>query len=387
MSESALPPRPRQLMLAAGIVIGGSLLHVASVFDALGSLQSVDVRKQLQEVVSSGAGRDLGVTLDQVTAGVRAGLNVAGVCAAVAFVLGIFVLQRHRGARVGLSVLAVPLLVTAPLAGGFLGALVAVASLMLWAGPAGDWYAGRPIRETGRPRKDREDRPDRSGMNERSTTQPNPVSPPASSPTGGLSTRAPSAAPDATHDFGAPDPEPADAAAGQLAAADVPVAAPPATSPEGVTTVGPPPPPVRLACLVAGVFSGIVALLYLAAVVALLVDREAIVDRVVDAPAWKDSGLEPDLLVPLLWFGVLLFLAWSLGAVALAWLTYRHHDWARYLLAVSAGLTLVMGVVAFPLGVVHQVACVVTMIALFNPRSRAWFRRRVSAPGRRSAGD
>ena len=49
-----------------------------------------------------------------------------------------------------------PILLTAPLTGGITGALVVVAILMLWSGPARDWFAGRPVRELqvpGRPDK------------------------------------------------------------------------------------------------------------------------------------------------------------------------------------------------------------------------------------------
>ena len=52
------------------------------------------------------------------------------------------------------------------------------------------------------------------------------------------------------------------------------------------------PAPVRVACLLTWVFSGSVALMYLAAAVALVVDRAAIVDRVVATPAWRDTGIE-----------------------------------------------------------------------------------------------
>src|ERR1700712_299904 len=123
MTDAELPPRPRQLMVAAGVVIGGSVFLVAAGFDALAHLESVDTPEQMEQVVSSSAGRDLGVTLDQAVDAMRAALGVTAVCAAVAVVLGIFVLQRHRGARLGLSVVAVPLLFTAPLVGGFLGAV------------------------------------------------------------------------------------------------------------------------------------------------------------------------------------------------------------------------------------------------------------------------
>ena len=50
----------------------------------------------------------------------RVGLMVAAACAAAAAVLGVYALQRHRAARVALSVLAVPILLTAPLTGGLM---------------------------------------------------------------------------------------------------------------------------------------------------------------------------------------------------------------------------------------------------------------------------
>ena len=79
------------------------------------------------------------------------------------------------------------------------------------------------------------------------------------------------------------------------------------------------------------------------------------------------------MLVPMLWVGVLLFLAWSLGAIVLAWFAWRRHNWARYLLAASAVVTLLVGVVAFPVGIPHQIACALAAGGLFAPRSRAWY--------------
>lgn len=373
-----LPPRPRQLTVAAGVVIGGSVFLVAAVFDSLANVQSVETREQLQDVVSSAAGRELGVTLDQTVSAVQATLNLTAVCAAIAAVLGVFVLQRHRGARIGLTVLAVPLLLTAPLAGGFLGAVVAVASLTLWSGPAGDWYAGRPIRTPQvRGRRDRDEHPQPPAPPDTSSTSATvgPPGPPAAS---GPSTLDTSTTPEATQGFGtAVDPfaaaPPQEQAPSEHASAQPTQATPPGTP-------GPAPASVRLACFLTWGFSGLVSLLYLAALVALLVNRSAISDRVVDSPAWKNAGLPDDALVPMLWFGVLLFLAWSLGAVVLAWFTWRRHDWARYLLAVSAGLALLIGLIAFPVGLLHQIACAATIAGLFNARARAWFAGRGPAP-------
>ncbi len=79
------------------------------------------------------------------------------------------------------------------------------------------------------------------------------------------------------------------------------------------------------------------------------------------------------MLVPMLWVGVLLFLAWSLGSIVLAWFAWRRHNWARYLLAASAVVTLLIGVVAFPVGIPHQIACALAAGGLFAPQSRAWY--------------
>jgi hypothetical protein len=378
MTEADLAPRPRQLMVAAGVVIAGSVFLVAAVFDSLANLQSVDTREQLQRVVTSSAGRNLGVSLDQVISAMRTALGVTAVCAAVAAVLGVFVLQRHRGARIGLSIVAVPLLVSAPLVGGFLGALVAVATLMLWNGPAGDWYAGRPIRESARAK--------RPGPDARPSPEA-PAPPPVQSapsdvlPEAPPSTRETSTAPGATHGFGlvgVPAVPPGAEIPPPSAAPPPGPATPPVTAP-----AGPVPVQVKMACILTWVFSGVVALLYLAAVVALLVDRQPIVDRVVESPAWHDSGLSDDMLVPMLWVGVLLFLAWSLGSIVLAWFAWRRHNWARYLLAASAVVTLLIGVVAFPVGIPHQIACALAAGGLFAPQSRAWYAgHRASAPPR-----
>ena len=77
-------------------------------------------------------------------------------------------LKPNRGARLALSILAVPILLTAPLTGGITGALVVVAILMLWTGPARDWFAGRPVREL--PVRGKPDKPANQGTWE--TTMP-----------------------------------------------------------------------------------------------------------------------------------------------------------------------------------------------------------------------
>jgi hypothetical protein len=59
--------------------------------------------------------------------------------------------------------------------------------------------------------------------------------------------------------------------------------------------------------------------------------------------------------------------------VVLALFTWRRHNWARYLLAGSAGAALVAALFAFPVGFLHQLACALTIVGLFSARSREWF--------------
>ena len=107
--------------------------------------------------------------------------------------------------------------------------------------------------------------------------------------------------------------------------------------------------------------------------VALIVVQDQIVDYVVDSPEWKQANLPQDLLVPALWLAVLMFLVWALGACVLAWFTWRRHNWARWLLATSAAGAFVVGLLAFPAGILHQLAAVLTIVGLFLSTSRAWF--------------
>src|SRR5918993_1071009 len=151
MSDSNPTARPRQLIVAGGVVIAASVILLLSVFDAITNLRSVETRDTVVEFLASPLGESLDLSLAQVLSTTRVALMVTGLCAAASLVLGVFVFQRHHGARIALSVVAVPIfvasLVTAPLTGVLLGALIAGATIALWTGPAGDWFAGRPVRQ------------------------------------------------------------------------------------------------------------------------------------------------------------------------------------------------------------------------------------------------
>ncbi len=391
MSESEGPARPRQLTMAAGFVIGGSVFLVLSVFDTFTTLNSVEMRDEITKVLSSPTGEGLGLSLSEAKAFMRVGLMIAAACAAAAAVLGVYALQRHRAARVALSVLAVPILLTAPLTGGLMGALVAAATLMLWSGPARDWFAGRPVRQAGpQPPKSSsggawettmpspEDRHRTQGQPPEAPPTPTPASPPpggtsagAPPPASELSTTGSSTAPVPTTGFGERRPDPA----APQAAAWVP------PTYDEVTRGSAVPVTVKIACFLTWGFSGVVALLYAAMLLALIVAQDRIVDLVLDSPGWQRADLDADLLVPVLWVGCLMFLGWSVGACVLAWFAWRRHNWARWMLAASAATTIVAAIFAFPVGVLHQLAAAVAIAGLFSAASRTWYARQPRIPG------
>jgi hypothetical protein len=392
MSDTDRSARPRQLTMAGGFVIGGSIFLVLSVFDTFTNLHSVQMHDQIQKALSSPTGSGLGLSVGQALSLMRVGLMISAACAAAAAVLGVYVFQRNRAARVALTVLAVPILLTSPLTGGLVGALVAAATLMLWSGPARDWFAGRPIRQPeppapqSRPGPWEETLPPSGDRNR--AGEHDPVPPPAG------------------HDAPTDD--------GNTAPADVPPRIPPVSSLSTTTTSEQPgtvsgfgqrptllpqdatwlPPPyaavartaevpvtVKVACLLTWVFSGVVALLYLGVLVTLVAARQQMVDFVVKTPEWQRSGVNQDVLLPVLWVGCLLFLGWSLGACALAFFTWRRHNWARWLLVASAVAAAVASLFAFPVGLLHLVAATLTVVGLTGAAARAWFAGRSWTPG------
>ncbi len=386
MSETGTPARPRQLTMAGGFVIGGSVLLLLSIFDTMANLQSVEMRDEITKVIDSPTGQGLGISVSEALAAMRVGLMVAAACAAAAVVLGVYALQRHRAARLALGVLAVPILLTAPLTGGLIGAVVAAATLMLWSGPARDWYAGRPVRESGpasaapRSRPRPPEQPTPPGPDHGHGREQYPAPPPGPPAAGdqsstpratSLTTAGSSTEPGTTAGFGQlPTALAAPSAGDRL---PPPYAATPSDSEVPVT--------VKVACILTWVFSGVVAMLYAGMLLALLVAQDRIVDYVVTSPAWQRAGLERSTLVPILWVGCLVFLAWAVGALVLAWLTWRRHNWARWLLAGSAAATVVVAIFAFPIGVLHQLAAVLTIVGLFGTAARNWFAPRSWAPG------
>ncbi len=379
MSDKAASARPRQLTTASWLVVGGSAFLLLSVFDTLAGMDSVAMREEIASVLETPTGAGLGLSVSEAQAFMRAALWVAAVSAAMAAVLGVYVLQRNRGARLALSIVAVPILLTAPFTGGLLGAVVAAATAMMWSGQSRDWFAGRAVRQPVAATKvehpgpwERTSPPQGEGGSE--NVPPQSGSPAGTPSASSLSTSSPSAEPAATAGFGQRQLGPV---APQPTAWISPGAAPAFATDHR----GPVPVTVKVACALTWAFSGVVALLYAGMLVVLIAASDRIVELVEKSPEWERSGLQQSAVLPIVWVGCLVFLAWTLGACVLAWFTWRRHNWARWMLALSAVATMVVALFAFPVGILHQLAAALTLAGLFSRAAREWFAPRPWQPG------
>src|SRR3954452_12672407 len=142
MSEQKPPARPRQVTMAVVTAVVGGLVLIMSLFDTLGRLRTPESREASDGFPAAPPGSGLGVDTAQVIGAIRRLAFVSGALAAALLVFAVYLLQRHKGARIGFTVVAGLLLLTIPVA-GLMPVLVAVGAVLLWTRPARDWYAGR----------------------------------------------------------------------------------------------------------------------------------------------------------------------------------------------------------------------------------------------------
>jgi hypothetical protein len=387
MSQQDAGARPSQVTIAGWVIAVASVMLVVSVFDTMGNLNSVDTRDQVTRALTTGSARDLGLSVDDALEVMRWSLFVSGAAAAVTAILGIFVLQRHTAARVVLTVAAVPVVLTSPFSGGFLGVLVGASAAMLWTRPARDWFAGRPVTQTARS-------PFSSRAREE-TPRERPV-PPAFRPLPPPGVVDPADRPDSSEPAGeAPPPPPpmpgwggpagpaptsaaGSVQSGHAVAADwpPPYAHAPATpsTPSTLGTTQQVPSQVRVACILTWIFAGLSAAGYVLLGVAIAIDRGEMLELMRENASVQDSSLSDDTLIAALVVVSALTVIWCLAACGLAVLVWRRSLWAWRLLLVSIGVAALVCLLALPLSLVHFAACGVTFGLLVRPSTRAWIR-------------
>ena len=326
MSQPDPSARPSQVTVAGWAVAVTSVVLVVAVFDAMSQLESIEMRERLARAISSGSAKDLGFTVGDAIEVVRWCLTVSGVAAAGAGVLGVFVLQGHRGARIALTVAAALIVLTASVAGsfpGFLGMLIGVGTALLWTRPARDWFAGRPITRP-QPR------------------EAAPVNPPSPAPPVAWAPPEPGTEqPPPTQGWGQLPGPPYAALPPEAASWPAPVVQ---LVPEASPTR---PPQVRIACILTWVFSSATAFGFACVLLAMAIDQDRLVEELRKSPAWEKS-FDVDTVTTVVATASVILVVWSLAAIALAVLVWRRTRWAWALLVISAWMAGLVSVLAFP---------------------------------------
>ncbi len=362
----AAPPRPRQVLVSGVVAAAACGLLVVTLFDALTRMRSAETRQSVADSLAKH--NDLGLSVADVLGVMRGVTFVSGALAAAGVVLAVYALQRHRGARVALTVVSVVLVFTATLVAGLLPLLVGVAVLRLWSRDARDWFDGRParVREPAGPRPD----PFSAG----SPSGPQPGHQPGPGAPQTWPSPAPADRPEAAPGTGASAaPAPSPYAFGTRPPRAVP---PPLQRP--VPRSGPVERPggVVLACLLTWLLCGLVATFLLLLAGLLTADTAALVQELQHNPRVADAGLTDGQVIGTLWLVAAIGITWSLSAMALAVLAYRRVEAGRVGLVVSAVLAGVVGLVAFPVGLLNAAGAVTATVLLLRRPAREWYAAR-----------
>lgn len=325
VSESS-PVRPRQVTFAAWLIMVGSAIVVAMVFDQVAGLHTLETRQSVEKFLAEPPGADMGVGVDGVITAIRTFAMVAAGCATAAAILGYQVLRRSRSARLALTVLAVPLFLTGMVTGGFVSSVVAASAAMLWLQPARDWFDGI-------------NRPAPEARTAQRAVPPAPMGP-------------------------AP------------AVWQTSYVAPPQTRPT----------PVVWACVVTWVCSSVAIFGMVAAAIALSLDSDELLRQAREQnPELTKQGVTDELLLGATFAMVGGVVLWCLAAIVLAILVFRRVEWARIVLivfAATAGVLSLGGTVigAFLLAI-PLIGATATVALLIRSDVRPWFKSEGRPPG------
>ncbi len=352
MTEPVTLPRPRQVTMAAWMIMGGSVLVVASVFERVSSLNGLETQEAIERFLAAPPGTGLDLDVEGVLAIVRVVSMVAAGCAAAAAILGFHLLKGSRGARLGISLLAVPLFVSGLVAGGFLSSLVAASAVMLWLEPSRDWFNGKPAK----PPPERERR-----TADRSAPAVPPPAPSGARPQQGFGSipPGPSAFPGASH------------AAQSALQAQQSQYGPPVPSP-----LPPRPDSVLWACILTWVFSGLAGLTMAALALVIVASPETFFDELRQRdPDFDTQGFSDGVLANLIYVTAAVTVVWSSVATILAILLFNRVSWARVGLvscAAGAGAVCLVTAVGSLVMVAPLLGCGVTIALLLRREVRAW---------------
>ncbi|HET7277469.1 MAG TPA: hypothetical protein VFJ22_05270 [Dermatophilaceae bacterium] len=346
MSEQPKLERPRQVTMAGWVGGVASAMMLASVFTLMPKLRSIGTRQAINEYLTSGAGRALGIDLDQALVLARIGLFVTAAAAAATLVFTVFVMRRDRQSRIALTVMALPIMVCGVFVDPFLAGFILASIVLVWTRPASDWFAGR-------------------------TPQPLPQSAPTMPDLPPLARR-----PDGRAAEPPPFPgygRPSDSAGERP---------PPATAPDQAPYRWPAarttrPAAVTVACVISLLASAGTGFLLALGVAVAGTDgfRTQLETQLRESGNADRLGSVDELVVVAQVLAVMAVL-WCLSACALAVFAFLGHGWARIMLAVSAIVAAVLSllaVISFQGFLVLTLAASGVAVLLFRGDSARWY--------------
>lgn len=377
--------------MAGWVTILGSVLVILSVFAQIGSLDSLETRRGIEQLLSEPPADGLGLEVSTVLDLIRVLATVTGAMAAATAILGWQVMQRSRSARLVLTVLAVPMFLAGFVTGGFTTSLVAAAAVVLWLQPSRAWVNGEPVPERylRAPDDARRDRgSDRPSDGAAPGGWPPPY--PPQEPTAPAADDGP--APYAGFGQQPGQPQEPDQQQGEQGGQQQgqfpgpqggawPQQLPPYAAGHRAPR-GPAPQPLRAGLIITWVTCAMVLLGLGLSVVAMALDPSLVDDEIQRAIDQNPSmaaevtleQIRVALYVVLAGFGL-----WALLAAGLAVLAWVGRSWAWVLLCISAGLSAGLFLAVTVLGgfvaIIALAATSGSLALLIRPEVREWYRR------------
>lgn len=374
--------------MAGWVTIIGSVLVVLSVFAQISTLQSLDTRRSIEQLLSEPPADGLGLEVDTALTLIRVLAMVTGACAAATAILGWQVMQRSRPARLVLSVLAVPLFLAGFVTGGFTSSLVAAAAVVLWLQPARAWVNGDPVPE--RYLRPPAPQPGQPGPGQRPVGPPaGSWSPPAPGPDAGTGAAGPAGptGPSPYDGFGRVPATPADGSGRPVSTSPVqPGWAAPAHGPghpAHPVPRGPVPQQLRIGLVLTWVTSAVVVLGLSLTIAAIALDP-ALVDESIERAIAENPAMAGEVTIDQVRVGLYAVLAafvgWAIAAACLAAFAWSGRSWAWVTLCVSAGLAagllFLVTVLGGILAVIPLAATAGSLALMLRPEVRAWYAAR-----------
>ncbi len=140
---------------------------------------------------------------------------------------------------------------------------------------------------------------------------------------------------------------------------------------------------VTAAAWITIVFSGLTAVLFGFAGLALLVARDQVITEMERVPEFQDAGIDADAAVGVLVAFILGLVVWAVIALVLAVFVLRRSNVARILLVISSSVVALLSLLGITSGVsaITLIASVATIVLLFVGGAGDWFARKGSHGG------